>query len=217
MAGLSLSGLASGMDWKSIVTQLMAVEKAPQDKVKAKVTSLSTRQTALDNIKTSLLSFQTAAKAMSFGTGTSNPRSASMVGNPADASVSTADSATMGTFQIIVGGTKAGAGGPAASSFSKSLLAGNANSSISSGTASNSVLYGKAAAIADSSALMSLRLGDYGVTAGTVTVGGVVVTISSDAFRRSRDRGRRFRRFWMILKHRSGAILITLRIRAQEW
>ncbi len=193
------------MDWKSIVTQLMAVEKGPQDKVKAKVASLSTRQTALDNIKTSLLSLQTSAKAMSFGTGTSNPRSASMVGNPSDASVSTADSATMGTFQIIVGGTKAGAGGPAASASSKSLLAGNANSSISSGTASNSVLYGKAAAIADSSALMSLRLGDYGVTAGTVTVGGVVVTIGSDDIATESGQGKTLQAFLDDLKASVGS------------
>ena len=176
MAGLSLSGLASGMDWKSIVTQLMAVERTPQDKARSKVTSLSTRQTALDSIKASLEAFQTAAKGLSFGTGTSSPRSASLVGNPADASVTTADSATVGTFQVIVGGSRTAQVGTAGT---YSLLKGTNGSSVSSGLASNSTLYGRASSVASPATLAGLKLSDYGVTEGTVTVGNTVVTIAA--------------------------------------
>jgi flagellar hook-associated protein 2 len=176
MAGLSLSGLASGMDWKSIVTQLMAVERTPQDKAKAKVSSLSNRQAALDSVKASLDAFRTAAKGLSFGSGTSNPRTASLVGNPADASVTTGDSAAMGTFQVIVGGTRTPQVGTAGT---YSLLQGTNGSSVSAGLASNSALYGRSSSLASPAILSALKLSDYGVTAGTVTVGNSVVTISA--------------------------------------
>lgn len=165
-SSLALSGLASGLDWKSIVTQLIALERVPQDKAKAKVSSLATKQAALDTIKTSLLSVQTAAKALSFGTGTTNPRSAAMQGTTTDASVTTSDAATAGTFKVSVGGTAAGA----------SLLSGTG--SLNTGPASTSVLYGKSKALIATTPLLNLTLADYGVTAGTVTVGKTLVTIA---------------------------------------
>lgn len=158
MAGISLSGLASGMDWKSIVTQLMALERTPQDKAKAKVASLASKQTALDSIKTSLLAVQTAAKALNLNTGSSKPRTASVLGANPDASVTTSDGAAAGTFQVSVGGAAL------------------------SGMPSSSVWYGRKNALNNSNggqaALRALTLADYGVTPGTVTINGTQITIS---------------------------------------
>jgi flagellar hook-associated protein 2 len=175
MAGISLSGLASGMDWKSIVTQLMALERAPQDKAKAKVAALATRQTALDSVKTSLLALQTAAKALSFGTGATSPRSAAVQGTTTDATVTTADGATVGTYTVSVGGTSA------TNSLLRDAAGALVGATTNTGPASASNLYGTSGAFADvdGSALRALTLADYGVTAGTVTLGGASYTIAT--------------------------------------
>lgn len=160
------------MDWKSIVTQLMTIERAPQDKAKTQVATLAKRQTALDSIKTSLTTLQTAAKGLSFGTGTSSPRSAKMLGTSTDATVTTADGAATGTFQVVVGANNGVRWTTDATGTSNGNL----------GQATGSQLYGAANAITDSnthSTLLALTLADYGVTAGTVTIGSHVVTITA--------------------------------------
>ena len=51
---LSVSGLASGFDWKSLVNQLVAVEQAPETKMRADQNTLNQRNSAYDSIKTEL-------------------------------------------------------------------------------------------------------------------------------------------------------------------
>src|SRR5919112_1268184 len=65
MAGLTLGGLASGIDTDAVITQLMAIERAPQSRLRLKESVLQTRQTALTDVATRLRSLQTSIKDLS--------------------------------------------------------------------------------------------------------------------------------------------------------
>ncbi len=65
MAGLTVSGLgSSGIDVNSVVSQLMAIERAPQDALNTKKTSVLTRGTTWSSITTQLTSLQSAVDAV---------------------------------------------------------------------------------------------------------------------------------------------------------
>lgn len=51
---LSISGLASGFDWKSLVAQLIQVERAPEDQLRNEQSTLQQRNNAFGSIKTQL-------------------------------------------------------------------------------------------------------------------------------------------------------------------
>lgn len=64
MAGLQLAGLASGLDWKSMTDQLMAVSRAPITQMRQEQTQLTERSTALGEIQNLLTAFQSSLKAV---------------------------------------------------------------------------------------------------------------------------------------------------------
>jgi flagellar hook-associated protein 2 len=64
MAGLSLSGLASGFDWKSLVDQLMQVEAAPINRMQREQDKNSAQSDALKTLGTKIDSLSAAAKAL---------------------------------------------------------------------------------------------------------------------------------------------------------
>jgi flagellar hook-associated protein 2 len=102
MAGLdmSISGLASGFDWKSVVDQLTAVERTPQTTVRTEQTTLANRRSALGQIATQLTDLQTKATALG-DSSLYNRRSVSS-SDTTIASVSTADGAVTGSYSINV-------------------------------------------------------------------------------------------------------------------
>ena len=59
---LSLSGLASGFDWKSVVDQLVEIERAPQRRARREQYDVSQRNMLLGNIKDELSSVESKAK-----------------------------------------------------------------------------------------------------------------------------------------------------------
>ena len=61
MAGLQLSGLASGLDWKSLVDTLIELERAPANRLQAEKTTNNSRFTALSGIGTRLAELKSAA------------------------------------------------------------------------------------------------------------------------------------------------------------
>jgi flagellar hook-associated protein 2 len=65
MAGLTLGGLASGIDTESVISQLMAVERAPQARLRLSQSTAQARQSALNDVATRLRSLQSAIKDMS--------------------------------------------------------------------------------------------------------------------------------------------------------
>ena len=102
MAGLdmSISGLASGFDWKSVVDQLTNVERAPQATVRTEQTTLANRRSALGQIVSQLTDLQTKATALG-DSSLYNRRSVSS-SDTTIASVSAADGAVTGSYSINV-------------------------------------------------------------------------------------------------------------------
>jgi flagellar hook-associated protein 2 len=62
MAGISLGGLSSGLDTQSIIDQLMALDRAPETRLKLKESALQARQSTLGDVATRLRNLLTAAK-----------------------------------------------------------------------------------------------------------------------------------------------------------
>ncbi len=61
MAGIQLSGLSSGFDWKTVVDQLIAVSRSQtQGRLQTEKSTVTQKQSAISEIKTSLASFQSA-------------------------------------------------------------------------------------------------------------------------------------------------------------
>lgn len=67
MPGIFLSGLASGLDWQSLITQLIAAERIPQTTLRAQQAVDTNKISAFATINTNLLALQTAAKALGEG------------------------------------------------------------------------------------------------------------------------------------------------------
>lgn len=68
MAGIQLSGLASGFDWKSLVDQLIAADRAPQDRLRAQKTANTNRVSALNTLGARLGDLQAALSPLRDGT-----------------------------------------------------------------------------------------------------------------------------------------------------
>ena len=64
MSGISLSGLASGLDWQSLVAQLIAAERAPETALLAQQSIDTQKIDAFSTINTDLLALQTAVQAL---------------------------------------------------------------------------------------------------------------------------------------------------------
>ncbi len=64
MAGLQLSGLASGLDWKSLVDSLISLERTPATRLESERLTNNTRLTALNNLGNRLAELKTAAGAL---------------------------------------------------------------------------------------------------------------------------------------------------------
>ncbi len=62
MAGLQLSGLTSGLDTDSIIAQLIAVDRAPETRMKLKESAAEARQSTLNDVATRLRNLQSAVK-----------------------------------------------------------------------------------------------------------------------------------------------------------
>src|SRR5918994_5801667 len=61
MAGIQLSGLASGLDTASIITSLMSVERQPRTRLELRQTAEQARRDALNEVSTKLRSLKLAA------------------------------------------------------------------------------------------------------------------------------------------------------------
>jgi flagellar capping protein FliD len=57
---INFGGLASGVNWNEMVTQLMAIERNPQVRIQQQQRIEEARQSALRDVKTRLANLQTA-------------------------------------------------------------------------------------------------------------------------------------------------------------
>ncbi len=97
---ISSSGIGSGLDVESIVTQLMAIERKPVTRLQTQQTKTSSQISALGKIKSAIDKLQTASEAISTASGLYSYK-----GTLADttiASATTTSSAVGGTYSIEV-------------------------------------------------------------------------------------------------------------------
>ena len=99
MANITFSGLATGMDTDSIVTQLMEIERFPIDRLEAKKESETEKLTAYKQFKGIIDDLKSAAGAMTL---TSQVRTSKINLSPESAYSATASSATSGSYDISV-------------------------------------------------------------------------------------------------------------------
>ena len=65
MAGISLGGLASGMDTEAIITQLMTIEKQPKVRMQTQEIVEDARKSTLNDVRTRLQNLATAIATLS--------------------------------------------------------------------------------------------------------------------------------------------------------
>jgi flagellar hook-associated protein 2 len=154
-SGLQLSGLASGIDWTSIVNELTTIERAPETQMNSQITSYNNKKSAYTQIGTYMTSLAADIKNLSDPSFFDN-----RTATPADTTVATAtvsSGAPVGTYTLDI--TK---------------LASNA---VQQGTTAT------ASALSPTNDVSSLVLSGAGfgspVTAGTFTVNGQTVTIAT--------------------------------------
>ena len=97
---LGLSGLVSGLDWRSLVDQLSDAERIPQSRLRADQSNIAKQNTAYAAIQTALTSLQTRVKALN-STALFDTRSTTV----SDATLATATAAsgtTIGSYAINV-------------------------------------------------------------------------------------------------------------------
>ena len=103
---ITATGISSGLDVEGLVTQLMALEKAPLTALAKKQSVAQTKISALGSLKSILSSVQTAAKAFVPSTGqTASEKLSSYSASIADAtiaSVTTSGKAVAGTYSLKV-------------------------------------------------------------------------------------------------------------------
>ena len=101
MAGLQLSGLASGFDWKTFTDSVMEMERAPARRYEAEQTKNDNKKSQLSSLGTKLSSLQTAMNALS----SSSLGAGRRVVNESSSAVvkATVSSATpVGTYEVEV-------------------------------------------------------------------------------------------------------------------
>jgi len=101
MAGLQLSGLASGFDWTSFVNQMMALEHAPADRLNTEKGTNTQKLSALTSLGTQLTDLQTAATALKTD-GPFTGRTVTSSNNNSTWTLDAANSTAQGNYTIAV-------------------------------------------------------------------------------------------------------------------
>lgn len=118
MAGLQLSGLASGFDWKSVVDQLIAISRVPQNKLRTDISSNVSKLSVFSTLRSRVEALKTAASALSseslFGS-----RNATFADGDTTWSATAANNAVAGEYvfnvtQLATKSTRSGANSRAA-------------------------------------------------------------------------------------------------------
>lgn len=101
MAGISATGIGSGLDINTLMSQLMSAESAPLDLLKTKQSSYNAKLSAFGSLKSSISTFQTALKNLS-GTSLAALTATSSKAEVLAASTTSGSGATPGTYSIEV-------------------------------------------------------------------------------------------------------------------
>ncbi|HLH52255.1 MAG TPA: flagellar filament capping protein FliD [Verrucomicrobiae bacterium] len=152
---LSLSGLASGLDWKTLVQELASAERAPETQWQSHQATLNLQNAAFGQIKSLLTTLQTDVQALKDPTLYSSAAAASS--DPTLSTATAVNGATLGSFTFNV---------------TQLATAAQLNGTTDVG-----------AAISSDGNLANVTIGSAGfatpITAGTFTVNGQQVTIAT--------------------------------------
>lgn len=97
-----LTGLASGLDWRTLVDKLISAERTPQNRLRAQQAKYQQQTNALDNFKTKLTELQSSIKGLSDSDSVYAARSASIASATSGWSASASAGAEAGTYVIDV-------------------------------------------------------------------------------------------------------------------
>jgi flagellar hook-associated protein 2 len=154
-SSLAITGLASGMDWSTVVTELANAERAPETQWKQTQTNLNSQNSIFSTIKTDLTTLQTDVKALQDST--LYDSRAAQTSNSSVGTATADPAATVGSFTFDITQLAAAAQMNGTGNISRALSPDGNLSNVTLGTA------GFSAAI----------------TAGTFTVDGHQVTIAT--------------------------------------
>lgn len=100
-SGLRLGGLSSGLDTEAIVSQLMALERQPRNRLERRQAAVQARQDALRDISTKLKTLKSAAQALA-SAGSWAPTQSITSDDAARVGARMVGSATPGTYNVEV-------------------------------------------------------------------------------------------------------------------
>jgi flagellar hook-associated protein 2 len=101
MAGITLSGLSSGLDTNALIDGLMQVERAPRTKLTLKQTAVTARQDALRQVEDKLKALKLASSDLA-SIATWNPVQTATVSDPTKATAKVTAGAGPGTYSLDV-------------------------------------------------------------------------------------------------------------------
>jgi flagellar hook-associated protein 2 len=176
MAGLQLSGLASGFDWKSLVDQLMDVERAPITRLEREQTTNNSRNRALGDLATKLGALRTAAAALgdedAFARRTARSGTAGSTWTMAAAAGSAAGTRTFAVSQLATPSRLAGAADRGAGLAATDDVSGLTLATLATGTAPTAGTFtvdGKQVTVALTDSLQGVFDAISAATGGAVT------------------------------------------------
>jgi flagellar hook-associated protein 2 len=152
---LAVSGLASGLNWQNIISELAQAERAPETQWQNQQTALNTQNSAFTTIKNDLSTLQADLKTLQDPT--LYQSTAAQSSNPSVASATTGTKTSTGSFTFNVSKLATAAQVSGAGGISQILAPGGNIGSVTIGTAGFATP----------------------VTAGTFTVDGAQVTIAA--------------------------------------
>ena len=103
MSGIQITGLFSGMNWSSIVTELIAADSGPINELKTQVTTNTAKINTFSSLGTDITSLETAVQGLGdFGTNVFNQRAAAMADSSSTWSPDATTGTPVGTYAINV-------------------------------------------------------------------------------------------------------------------
>ncbi|MFO1487720.1 MAG: flagellar filament capping protein FliD [Verrucomicrobiota bacterium] len=172
---LSISGLATGFDWKTVVTQLANAERAPATTWQTNQKRINAKNTAFDRIKTFLSTLQTDVKALNNATLFAGRKATAS--DTGVASASAVNSAALGTYAFNISQLATAAKINGAGAISTALVPGGDLSTVklgdanfaSSASAGTLTVNGKQITVAATDTLQSVLANISTATGGAVT------------------------------------------------
>jgi flagellar hook-associated protein 2 len=154
-SGLSIPGLASGMDWSTVVSELAQAERAPETEWQAQQTAINAQNSVYATLKSNLTSLQTDIQALQDASLYSS--TAAQSSNTSIATVTSAAGATQGNFTFNITQLATAASINGTSNVGQAISPSGDLSTVTIGTAGFSTA----------------------VTAGTFSVNGAQVTVAT--------------------------------------